>query len=1148
MFDKPTYEELERRVMEFEKEAVERTQDGQALMESEEKYRQLFENTTLGIGIASDKGELIVFNDAMLKPGGYSREDISEINNITELYYNSDERKKILDIAKKQGFVDEIEVQFRRKDGTPYDAVLSLKSVQIKGESCWQAMVQDVTERKLANKALKESEFKYKALVQNIPGMVYRGYADWSAEIISGSEEICGYTNKELNSEKENWLSIIHSDDKAGVFREGSELAKRKQSTVQTYRIVTKGGDIRWVEDRKTSLFSEEGEFIGIDGIVFDITERKQAEERLLQESTMRGVLLDNLPCVALILKKGTREIVASNQAAKQIGAVPGKTCYETCAQRDDDCPFCLAPKLWTTGDPQHLEVEYRGTYYEGIWVPLTDELYVHYIFDITNRKHAENTLKESEEKYRELVERTDDLITRVDKEGKFIFVNHMSHKIFGLSPQDCVGMLAFDFTHPDDKELTRKWFDDIVAMHKTSGTIENRQVSQNGEVYHMLWTSNFHYDSYDNLIGVNGIARDITERKQAEEALRESEAFTKAVMDNLPIGIAVNSVDPAVEFDYMNDNFPKFYRTTREKLADPDAFWSSVYEETEFREEIKKRVLHDCASGDPERMYWIEVPITRKGDETFFITARNIPIPDKQLMISTVWDVTDHKRADEALSESEEKYRKLVENANDAIFIIQDGMVKFPNSKVEDVTGYSIDELTKIPFENIIHPEDRNMVLERRRNRLMGEKPPPTYIFRLINKSGEKLWVQINTAFITWEGKPATINFIRDITDHKRLEAQLQQSQRMESLGTLAGGIAHDFNNLLMGIYGRTSLMLMDTDSSHPHLEHLNGIEDNVKSATNLTKQLLGFARGGKYEVRPTDLNELIKNQNLMFGRTKKEITIREKYEKDLWTVEVDRGQIEQVLLNLYVNAWHAMPGSGDLYTQTENMTLDENYLKPFEIEPGKYVKISVTDNGIGMDEATQQRIFDPFFTTKEMDRGTGLGLASAYGIIKNHGGFINVYSEKGEGTTFNIYLPASEKEVIKETEIKKEVLTGSETVLLVDDEETVINVARSMLEKLGYKVLIAGGGKEAIEIYQANKDKIDIVILDMIMPEMGGGNTYDRLKEINPVLKVLLSSGYSINGQATEILNRGCNGFIQKPFSMKDLSQKIMSVLDKD
>ncbi|MEE8551670.1 MAG: response regulator [Desulfobacterales bacterium] len=393
-----------------------------------------------------------------------------------------------------------------------------------------------------------------------------------------------------------------------------------------------------------------------------------------------------------------------------------------------------------------------------------------------------------------------------------------------------------------------------------------------------------------------------------------------------------------------------------------------------------------------------------------------------------------------------------------------------------------------------------------------------------------------------------ASLIILNDITERKRMEYQLHQAQKMESIGTLAGGISHEFNNLLMGIQGWASLMLIDTDPSHPHFEYIEGIERIIKNAAELTKQLLDFARTRKNELKPTDLNELIKSQNLMFGRTRKEINIRDKYEENLWVSEVDQSQIGQVILNLYINAWQAMPGGGDLYIQTENVILEEDYVQPYKVAPGKYVKISVADTGMGMDEATQKRIFDPFYTTKEIGMGTGLGLASAYGIIKNHGGFINVDSEKGEGTTFDIYLPASEKEVLEDKKLIEELLKGSEMVLLVDDEDMIIDVSERLLGKLGYKVMIARSGKDAIKIYKAKKDYIDMVILDIIMQDMSGGDIYDKLKEINPVIKVLISSGYSLNGQATGILERGCDGFIQKPFNVRDLSQKIREILDKD
>jgi len=431
--------------------------------------------------------------------------------------------------------------------------------------------------------------------------------------------------------------------------------------------------------------------------------------------------------------------------------------------------------------------------------------------------------------------------------------------------------------------------------------------------------------------------------------------------------------------------------------------------------------------------------------------------------------------------------------------------------------------------------------------------------ILRLFKK-GEKSSTGTPDEFVLVNGKEVSVYItpiigendkfiivLTDISARKRLEADLRQAHKLEAIGTLAGGIAHDFNNLLMGIQGRTSLLLMNIDSLHPHVEHLKAIEDIVRSGSDLTRQLLGFARGGKYEVKPVDLNEVIQKSADLFGRTKKEIAIHCRCLPDLWPVEVDRGQIEQALLNLCINAWQAMPGGGDLIFETQNEYVNEVMAKSYEAKPGKYVKITVQDTGVGMDERTRLRIFEPFFTTKEMGRGTGLGLASVYGIIKGHNGIITVESELGNGSTFSIYLPATDKLVIKENKTSEELYLGKETILLVDDEEVITDVSREILETLGYSVLIAGSGKEAIEIYEKKKDQIDLVILDMIMPQMSGGETFDILKAMNSDIKVILSSGYSLKGQAAKIIERGCQAFLQKPFSIKDLSKKVRSVLDR-
>ncbi len=397
-------------------------------------------------------------------------------------------------------------------------------------------------------------------------------------------------------------------------------------------------------------------------------------------------------------------------------------------------------------------------------------------------------------------------------------------------------------------------------------------------------------------------------------------------------------------------------------------------------------------------------------------------------------------------------------------------------------------------------------------------------------------------------------IEHLRDITPEKKAEAenrilheQLQHAQKMESLGTLAGGIAHDFNNLLMGIQGRASLMTLEMAPSHAHRQHLQAIQDYVLSASSLTRQLLGLARGGKYEVQPFDINELMRDSADMFGRTRKELRIDIATLPGAMVVEADRGQIEQVLLNIYVNAWQAMPDGGQLQLATQKIEMDESQCAPHRIAPGCYVQISITDTGIGMDDATCQLIFDPFFTTKEKGRGTGLGLASAYGIIKNHGGMITVASRLGHGTRFDIYLPLSDKTIQPAHAIAVGLREGRETVLLVDDEQMIIDVGTAMLSKLGYKVIAVKSGAEAIEKIRAMGKTLDLVVLDLIMPGMDGGKVFAAIQEMRPELPVLLSSGYALDGQAETILQKGCRGFIQKPFNLTELSEHVRKVLDK-
>ncbi len=500
------------------------------------------------------------------------------------------------------------------------------------------------------------------------------------------------------------------------------------------------------------------------------------------------------------------------------------------------------------------------------------------------------------------------------------------------------------------------------------------------------------------------------------------------------------------------------------------------------------------------------------------------------------------------ALRENEERLRNIIEHSNE-MFYLHDINHKFiyVSPKSQEFFGFSPDDMN-IKWIDIItdNPDNRAGFESTLRAIETGIKQKP-YIIECRKKDGNYILLEIDESPVKDEqGRVVAIaGAARDVTGREKLEADLRQAIKMEAIGTLAGGIAHDFNNLLMGIQGRASLMLMDIDQSHPFYDHLKGIEEHIQSASDLTKQLLAFARKGKFEVKPVDLNGLIRLSSQMFGRTKKDIRINLELQSDLWTVETDKSQMEQVFLNLLINGWHAMPNGGEIFISSENCTLDAAFASPFQALPGSYVKVSVRDTGTGIDEAIRDKIFDPFFTTKEMGRGTGLGLASVYGIIKNHSGIIDVHSKKGEGTTFDIYLPASNKVAPEVKRVDEEPLQGTGTILLVDDEPMIINVGKAILERLGYKVIIADNGKTAINIYETAKDEIDIVILDMIMPGMNGIETFKRLKRCNPEIKILFSSGYSIDEESTEIMNLDANGFIQKPYKYEKLSQKLRSMM---
>jgi PAS domain S-box-containing protein len=509
--------------------------------------------------------------------------------------------------------------------------------------------------------------------------------------------------------------------------------------------------------------------------------------------------------------------------------------------------------------------------------------------------------------------------------------------------------------------------------------------------------------------------------------------------------------------------------------------------------------------------------------------------------------NITERKQAEEALVGAKEHWENTFDAITDMVMLLDnEHRIVRTNRSTSEAFNTTEERLVGKKCYEVVHGQSQPVEKCPLNTTTQTRKPSSREV--TVPRIG-RTCICSTSPIVDHEGNlTGYTHSLKDITESKRLEAQLLQAQKMEAIGTLAGGIAHDFNNLLMGVQGNVSLMLMDMDTTHPYYEQLRNVERQIQSGARLTSHLLGYARKGRYDVKALDLNQLVEDVSGTFGRTRKEITIYREFAKDLSAIEVDPGQIEQVLFNLFVNAADAMPGGGNLILKTMNVTHKDMKGKLYDPKPGNYVLLTVTDTGTGIYKKDMERIFDPFFTTKERDRGTGLGLASAYGIIKAHGGYIDVASKRGHETTFSIYLPASRKKAPKVVKAAKGVLRGTETVLLVDDEEVVLGVGQELLESMGYRVLTARDGKEAIKVYKKNRDNIDIVLLDIVMPNMGGSEAYDRIKEIRPNVKVLLLSGFSIDGEAIEILERGCNGFIQKPFTMKELSGRIREILDKE
>jgi len=650
----------------------------------------------------------------------------------------------------------------------------------------------------------------------------------------------------------------------------------------------------------------------------------------------------------------------------------------------------------------------------------------------------------------------------------------------------------------------------------------------------------------------IKELQKEKEERKEAEKAQKASEEKFRNLVENL--NDVIYSLDEKGIVTYVNPAIRKILGYSESEIIGRP-FSDFISEDDLSRQtERFKMLLHGPIGSDEYR-------VLNKAGEIRWVHGSTRPVFKNRKLVrleGVLFDITDRKQAEEAMTEAQQRYQSLFNSKTNLVFVIDDrGKFIAANDLALDLFGYKTEDLASLNYLQLLHPDQSlEPVTKALKEILEAGAQLELLDVKLKSSTGKAIYVQTGGALIP--GKGQILGVARDITDQKaaeaekkKLENQLVHAQKMEAVGILAGGIAHDFNNSLQGILGYAQMLLLDTPEDSAEYRKLRQIETAALRASELTKQLLTFSRKIESKPRPVDLKKEVRQIESLLRRTiPKMIDIEMHLKGDINIINADSSQIEQVIMNLGINARDAMPGGGKLVIETENVVLDEAYCRThLGAVPGNYVVLSISDNGTGMDRDTLSHIFEPFYTTKDPGEGTGLGLAIVYGIVKDHRGYIACYSELGEGTIFRIYLPAIEQDHSEDSQQPEnaEIRGGSETILLVDDDHAIRELAEEMLCRFGYTVIGAANAEEALEIYRASRADIPLIILDLIMPGMGGHKCLAELLKLDPAQKVIIASGYSAGGQAAESLRSGSKGYLKKPFEIGPMLKMVRRVLDQ-